>query len=85
MLVILDGTPGTAPGEAAGAEQLVAEIVFVDLVREILRAVREGGGAGRTDPGRTDVGILEGISKGLMSTARPSACLESSRMPVFRR
>ena len=44
-----------------GAEEAVAEVVLVDLVRESLGAVRKGGSAGGTYPGRADVGILEGI------------------------
>ena len=44
-----------------GTEEAVAEVVLVDLVREIFRAVRKGGSSGRTHAGWTDVGILERV------------------------
>ena len=43
MLVVLTAVPVAAPEEAVVDEALTAEVVLVDLVREVLGAVRVFG------------------------------------------
>ena len=51
MLVVFTGVPIAAPGETMLDEKLVAEVVFIDFVREVLTAVCVGFAALRRDVG----------------------------------
>ena len=61
MLIVLHRAPCTAPGEAVGAEEAVTEVIFVNLMGEILRPVCKSAGSDGTDAIGTHIGILERI------------------------
>ena len=65
MLIILHGSPVSAPGEAVFCEKLIAQIVFINFVGKIQTSVRIGPSCGRgyallpVRPGY--IGIVQGI------------------------
>ena len=65
MLVILEGIPVAAPGEAMLGKETVAQIVLIDFIGEVLTAVGIDFTAGRGDIGiavaifvEDDVGVV---------------------------
>lgn len=58
MLIVFAGGPVAAPLEAGGGEELEAEVVVVNLAREVPVAVAVGLGGGGLDEERAVVANL---------------------------
>ena len=61
MLIVLFGRPVASPGESMFYKDSFAEVMFVDLMREVLTTVNIGLCRGRLDEVAVDVGVLKGV------------------------
>ena len=61
MLIVLHSVPITTPAEAKRSENLLAVVVFVDLVREVLASVHVVRSRFRLDTGPSDARVLQRV------------------------
>ncbi len=65
MLVVLEGLPVAAPGEAMGLEEFICRVVFIYFVGKITVPVCIGLRSRRGDPYLSvwicDIGIVKGV------------------------